>query len=80
MECGLGPRDQEHICIGGVVDSQDFCLSYLNRSIPFFPREKVEVKPKEQKLIVVEAPFCRGNITNGHYKIISVMYDSAGYK
>ena len=40
-----------------VVDSQDFCLSFLNRSIPFFPREKVEVKPKEQKLIMVEATF-----------------------
>ena len=40
----------------GVVDLQDSCLSFLNRSIPFFPREKVEVKPKEQKLIVVEAP------------------------
>ena len=29
----------------------------MNRSVAFFPREKVEVKPKEQKLIVVEAPF-----------------------
>ena len=41
----------------GVVDSWDSCLSFLNRSIPFFPREKVEVKPNEWKLIVVEAPF-----------------------
>ena len=41
----------------GVIDSQNSCLSFLNRSIPFFPREKVEVKPKEQKLIVLEAPF-----------------------
>ena len=41
----------------GVIDSRDFCLSFLNRSIPFFPREKVDVKPKEQKLIVVEVPF-----------------------
>ena len=41
----------------GVTDSQDSCLSFLNRSIPFFPRKKVEVKPKEQKLIMVEAPF-----------------------
>ena len=40
-----------------VVDSQDSCLSFLNRSIPFFPREKVEVKPNGQKLIIVEAPF-----------------------
>ena len=41
----------------GVIDSQDSCFSFLNRPIPYFPREKVEVKPKEQKLIVVEAPF-----------------------
>ena len=43
--------------IEGVVDSGDSCLSFLNRSMPFFPREKVVVKPKEQKLIVVEALF-----------------------
>ena len=41
----------------GVVDSWDSCLSFLNRSIPFFPGDKVEVKPKEQKLIMIEAPF-----------------------
>ena len=41
----------------GVIDSQDSCVSFLNRSIPIFPKEKVSVKPKEQKLIVLEAPF-----------------------
>ena len=41
----------------GVIDSWNSCLSFLNRSIPFFPRVKVEVKPKEQKLTVVKAPF-----------------------
>ena len=41
----------------GVIDSQNSCVSFLNRSIPFFPREKVSVKPKEQKLVVLEAPF-----------------------
>ena len=41
----------------GVIDSWDSCVSFLNRSIPFFPKEKVSVKPKEQKLIVLEAPF-----------------------
>ena len=40
-----------------MIDSQNSCLRFLNRSILFFPREKVEVKPKEQKLIVLEAPF-----------------------
>ena len=28
-----------------------------NWSIPFFPREKVSVKPKEQKILTLEAPF-----------------------
>ena len=41
----------------GVIDSWNSCVSFLNRSIPFFPKEKVSVKPKEQKLIVLEAPF-----------------------
>ena len=41
----------------GVRDSWYCCVSFLNRSIPFLPREKVSVRPKEQKLIVLEAPF-----------------------
>ena len=43
--------------LDGVIDSKDSGASFLNRSILFFPSEKVEVKPKEQKLIVLEAPF-----------------------
>ena len=43
----------------GVIDSRDSCLCFLNRSIPFFLREKVEVKPKEQRLMVVETPFMK---------------------
>ena len=41
----------------GVIDSQDSCINFLNRSIPFLPKEKVSVKPKEQKLLILEAPF-----------------------
>ena len=41
----------------GVIESKNYCLSFLNRSIPFFSKEKVEVKPKDQKLMVLEAPF-----------------------
>ena len=41
----------------GMIDSRDSCLSFLNRSIPFFAKEVVEVQPKEQKLITTEAPF-----------------------
>ena len=39
-----------------MIDSRDSCLSFLNRSVPFFTKEEVEVKPKEQKLIIIEAP------------------------
>ena len=41
----------------GVIDSQDSCVNFLNYSIPFFPREKVSVKPKEQMILTLEAPF-----------------------
>ena len=41
----------------GVIYSQNSCVIFLNRSIPFFPREKVSVKLKEQKLVILEATF-----------------------
>ena len=41
----------------GVINSWDSCVKFLNRSIPFFPKEKVTVKPKEQKMLTLEAPF-----------------------
>ena len=41
----------------GVIDLCDSHFSFLNRSIPFFPKEKIEINPKEQKLVVLEVPF-----------------------
>ena len=41
----------------GVIDSQDSCVNFLNRSIPFFPKGKVTIKPKEQKVLTLEALF-----------------------
>ena len=41
----------------GIIDSKDSCMKFLNRSIPFFPTEKVTVKPKEHKVLTLEAPF-----------------------
>ena len=41
----------------GVIDSQESCFSFLSRSIPFFQVKAVEIAPKMQKMIVVEAPF-----------------------
>ena len=41
----------------GVIDSTDSCFSSLSRSIPFFPVTTVEIVPKSQKMVIVEAPF-----------------------
>ena len=41
----------------GVIDSRDSCFSFLSRSIPFFPVMTVEVVPKLQKMVMLEAPF-----------------------
>ena len=41
----------------GVIDSQDSCFSFLSRSIPFFPVTVVEIAPKTQKTVVIDAPF-----------------------
>ena len=41
----------------GVKNSQDCFFKFLNRSLPIFPKECVVLKPKEQKLIKVKAPF-----------------------
>ena len=41
----------------GIIDAGDSCVKFLNRSIPFFPKEKVMVKPREQKVLTLEAPF-----------------------
>ena len=41
----------------GVINSQDCCFNFLNRSLTIFQKECIVLKPKEQKLIKVEAPF-----------------------
>ena len=40
----------------GVINSQECCISFLNRAIPIFPKGETVLKPKEQKLIKIEAP------------------------
>ena len=39
------------------IDSHDSCFSFWNRSIPFFLKEKVDIKPKEEKLVIIGALF-----------------------
>ena len=40
----------------GVIDMQDSSFKFLNRSIPFFSKEQIILKPKEKKFIKIEAP------------------------
>ena len=35
----------------GVINSRECCFSFLNRSVPIFPKKKIILKPKEQKLV-----------------------------
>ena len=41
----------------GVINLWDCWFNILNGSLPIFPKECIVLKPKEQKLIKVEAPF-----------------------
>ena len=41
----------------GVFNSWECCFSFLNRSLPIFPKEKVIIKPGEQKIVKIEVPF-----------------------
>ena len=38
----------------GIINYLESCFSFLNRSIPFFPKEKIVLKLKEQKLIKID--------------------------
>ena len=41
----------------GVINSRDCCFKFLNRSVPIFPEKEIILKPNDQKLIKVKAPF-----------------------
>ena len=41
----------------GVMNSWDHCFKFLNRSLHIFPKEHIVLKPKEQNIINVKAPF-----------------------
>ena len=41
----------------GMIDSRESSFRFLSRSIPIFLQEQVIVKPGENKLILIEAPF-----------------------
>ena len=39
------------------LNLQEYCFSVLNQSTPIFPKEKLIIKPGENKLVRIEAPF-----------------------
>ena len=41
----------------GIIDMWDSSFKLLNRSIPFFSKEQIILKPKEKKFIKKEVPF-----------------------
>ena len=41
----------------GVINSRDCCFEFLNRSVPIYPEKEIILKPDEQKLVKVKAPF-----------------------
>ena len=41
----------------GVINSRDCCFKFLNRSVPIFLEKEIILKPNEQNLIKVKAPF-----------------------
>ena len=41
----------------GVIDKRDSSFKFLNRSLPFYSKGQVVVKPKERKFIKIEVPF-----------------------
>ena len=41
----------------GVINMQGSCFRFLNRSVPIFPKGRIILKLKEQKLVKIDAPF-----------------------
>ena len=41
----------------GVINSRDCRFEFLNRSVPIYPEKELILKPNEQKLVKVRAPF-----------------------
>ena len=41
----------------GIINSRDCCFKFLNRSVPIYPEYEIVLKPNEQKLVKVKAPF-----------------------
>ena len=40
-----------------IINSRDCCFKFLNRSVQIYPENEIVLKPNEQKLVKVKAPF-----------------------
>ena len=59
----------------GIINSRDCCFKFLNRSVPIYPENEIVLKPNEQKLVKVKAPFT-GEISG---MVIIKILDSSTY-
>ena len=41
----------------GMISPRECYFSFLSRSVPVFPKERIILKRKEQKLVKIDAPF-----------------------
>ena len=57
QKCRLSFRDQNVFKLERVINSWECCFSFLNRSIPLFPKEMIIFETKRTKLVKVETPF-----------------------
>ena len=62
--------------VEGVISTKDLCLNFLNRSIPFFPKADVPLKPGEQSFIRINVLFVHE--TSG-LTIIKILELKTGY-
>ena len=58
----------------GVINSRHCCFKFLNRSVPIYPKKEIILKPNEQKLVKVKAPFMDENLRDGNNQNIRWRY------
>ena len=59
-ECGFSFGQKNVFKLEGVINTRDYRFEFLNRSVPIYPEKELILKPNEQKLVKVRAPFVDG--------------------
>ena len=55
VDLGLGTKNVFEL--EGIINSRDCCFKFMNRSVPIYAENYIVLKPNEQKLVKVKAPF-----------------------